>query len=200
MTEADEPAFIGRLRQGDHEAWRSLFERYAADLGGRVWKHLPAALRHRSGVSDVLQEAHFAAYEARGDFVGDTLEGFRRWLLGIAEHKALDAVRRHEEAEVRSVRREEAMSDTAAALEVPGLSPTPSEVAIAGELADLASRARERLSDDHREVLRLVSEEGLSLAEVAERLGKSREAVKKLYGRAVVGFRREFDRLRGGER
>ena len=45
------------------------------------------------------------------------------------------------------------------------------------------------LSEDHREVLRLALEEGLSLRECAERMGRSREAMKKLYGRAVCALR-----------
>jgi DNA-directed RNA polymerase specialized sigma24 family protein len=46
-------------------------------------------------------------------------------------------------------------------------------------------------------VLRLAREEQLSLREVAERCGRSRESVKKIYARAVAQFAREFDRLQG---
>ena len=57
------------------------------------------------------------------------------------------------------------------------------------ELAHRAQRALERLSDDYRCVLRLVQVEGTNLREVAEVMGRSYEAVKKLYGRAITRFR-----------
>ena len=53
------------------------------------------------------------------------------------------------------------------------------------------------LPPDYREVLRLAREEDLSLREVAERMGRSREAIKKLYGRALLRFKEAFDRLGG---
>ena len=46
-------------------------------------------------------------------------------------------------------------------------------------------------------VLRLARNEGLSLREVAGQMGRSREAVKKLYGRALERFVEHFERLRG---
>jgi RNA polymerase sigma factor (sigma-70 family) len=139
-----------------------------------------------------------AAFDARGTFVGETLEGFRRWLFGIADHKMADAVRRHEEAENRSIRREVADPDGEGMERIVAPEGTPSEIAMAGEMADLAGRARDSLPVDHQEVLRLVREHGLTFAETAERMGRTREAVKKLYGRAVVGFRRVFEQLRRG--
>ena len=45
------------------------------------------------------------------------------------------------------------------------------------------------LPDDHRTIVRLALIDGLSLGEAAERMGRSREAAKKLYGRAMVGLR-----------
>ena len=47
-------------------------------------------------------------------------------------------------------------------------------------------------------IRRLAREEHLNLDEAAERMGRSREAVKKLYGRALCRFREIFDRMRGG--
>ena len=52
------------------------------------------------------------------------------------------------------------------------------------------------LPADYREILRLCREEGLTLREAAERMGRSREAAKKLYGRALVRFSTELSRVR----
>jgi RNA polymerase sigma-70 factor (subfamily 1) len=195
----DVSPLIRRFRDGDHEAWRTLFERYAGALGRRVSRHLSPALRRRMGVSDVLQETQVAAFDARDRFTGETIEEFRRWPFGIAEHKTLDMARRHQQAEERSIRREVADADGEEVDSLIAPQATPSEVAMAGELADLACRARDSLPAAHREILRLTREDGLTLGEAAECMGRSREAAKKLYGRALIGFKRALDRLRGGD-
>ena len=53
------------------------------------------------------------------------------------------------------------------------------------------------LPDDYRNVLRMALEDGLTLKEAARRMGRSHEAVKKLYGRALARLARELKDLRG---
>ena len=43
----------------------------------------------------------------------------------------------------------------------------------------------DELRPDDREILRLVHEDGLSVGEAAEHLGRSADAARKLYSRAV---------------
>jgi DNA-directed RNA polymerase specialized sigma24 family protein len=45
-------------------------------------------------------------------------------------------------------------------------------------------------------VLRLHREEGVTLREVGQRMGRSYEAAKKLHGRAMVEFIKNFEGLR----
>jgi len=59
---------------------------------------------------------------------------------------------------------------------------------VASELAERAKTAMADLPDDYRAVLRLAVDEQLPLRVVAQRMGRSREAVKKLYGRALARF------------
>ena len=66
-------------------------------------------------------------------------------------------------------------------------------------MEELAEKALEQLPPDYREVLRLCREEDASLREVGERMGRSREAAKKLHGRAMVQFIKNFESLRRGE-
>ena len=63
----------------------------------------------------------------------------------------------------------------------------------------LARQAMERLSHDYNEVLYLTLFEHLSHEEIAERMGRSRDAVRKLHGRALIAFTEMFDRLRGAD-
>jgi DNA-directed RNA polymerase specialized sigma24 family protein len=60
------------------------------------------------------------------------------------------------------------------------------------ELKDAARRAFADLPENFQEVLGLLQDQDLSLNEAAARLGKSREAVKKLYGRALAELERRM--------
>jgi RNA polymerase sigma factor (sigma-70 family) len=78
-----------------------------------------------------------------------------------------------------------------------GAGTSPSQHAIAHELAALVRRALDALPPDQAEAIRLVRDEHLTLREVAGRLGKSHEAAKKIYGRGLLRLKQEFERLGG---
>jgi DNA-directed RNA polymerase specialized sigma24 family protein len=48
------------------------------------------------------------------------------------------------------------------------------------------------LPEDYRRILELVQFEGLTLRDAAGRMGRSYEAAKKLYGRALSRFAKEL--------
>ena len=66
-----------------------------------------------------------------------------------------------------------------------------------GELRAQVREALAALPHDYREVLRLAREQRRGLKEVATLMGRSHEATKKLYGRAVRRFREALRALRG---
>ncbi len=189
------PSSEDRLRQvrsGDPAAFDSLFERNAEALLARIRRLLPAAIRRKVSVSDVLQETRITAYAKCSAFEGGGEAGFRSWLLRIAELKAREAVRRHAGTAKRAAGREitEGGRPALADLRAPG--PSPSEVAIAAERRRAVERALGALPEDYRTILVLTRFEGLSLADAAARMGRSREAAKKLHGRAMASFAREM--------
>jgi RNA polymerase sigma factor (sigma-70 family) len=63
---------------------------------------------------------------------------------------------------------------------------------MANELRDSLREALAELPEDHREVLRLLQDEGLTFEVAAARMGRSVGAVKKLHGRVLA---RLADRL-----
>ena len=185
-----------RYAQGEGEALAELFERHELVLRARVRKLLPPALRRRLSISDILQESRIVCLESHERFEDRGPGAFRRWALGITEKKALRAVQRHRDAAMRSVAREVTRGERVPTGLVAGASPTPSQVAIGRETSDQIRRALESLGEDDRTVLRLHRDDGYPLAEVASRMGRSYEAVKKLYGRAAARFVRRFAEIR----
>ncbi|HUU99103.1 MAG TPA: sigma-70 family RNA polymerase sigma factor, partial [Phycisphaerae bacterium] len=72
---------------------------------------------------------------------------------------------------------------------------TPSRVARRQEALSALPMGLSDLSESHRQVIELRFLEGLSVAEVAARLGKSEAAVVALTKRALEALRQSMDRL-----
>ena len=197
MGTGDERDLVERYRRGDGEALAALLARFEGDLQEAAARRLPAAVRQRISVSDILQETRLTAFERRGEFRFGGEGSFRRWVLGIAGNKVLQAIRHHLGTGKRSAKREARGRERPfpGSLASPG--PSPSQVAAAGELEVQARRAMAALPPDLREALRLAREEGLTMKEIGIRMGIPPENAKRLYGRAVVRFREGVERMRG---
>lgn len=196
MADDPEPSdeeLIRRIRAGDSAATARLFDRHGALLRVAARSRLPAALRGKVGESDVIQEAYFAASQRLDEFEDRGDGSFRRWLRQILEHKIVDEVRRHVEAGSRDARREIALRTNAEVVAGPADHTSPSlQVANAEETAAVR-RAVDELPSAYREVVRLIHQEGLTLVEAGARMGRSAEAARKLYGRALAVLAGEID-------
>jgi RNA polymerase sigma-70 factor (ECF subfamily) len=174
------------VKAGDEGAARLLFERHLPALRAKAQARLPDALRGKVGASDVVQDAWLAAFLDLGDFEDRGDGSFGKWLRTILERRVADEIRRHVEASARDVRREVRMPTTAMGVGMAASQASPSAEVVAEERAAALRDEVARLDDDHREVIRLVHDEGLTLVEAGRRMGRSADAVRKLYGRALV--------------
>jgi RNA polymerase sigma-70 factor (subfamily 1) len=194
---SDERELVDRYRHGDGAALEALLARFEEDLRRTAGKGLPKNLRRRVSVSDILQETRLTAFERRSEFRWGGPGSFRRWVMGIAGNKVLQAIRHHLGTGKRSARREAAGDERPSSGALPSPGPSPSQVAVASELDAMARRAMDSLPPEEREVLRLAREQGLTMTEIAESRGIDPGTAKRLYGKAVVRFREAFDDLRG---
>lgn len=177
-----------RVRAGDEDAARLLFDRLRPRLRAYVRGKMPRSLRSKLGESDVIQSAYLAAFLNISEFEDRGEGSFARWVASILDHKLLDEVRRYVKTEKRSVSREERLRTTGAPSRARARGTSPSAAAIDAEERAQVERAMQRLSRDHRTVIRLVHDRGLKLEEAAAEMGRSSEAVRKLYGRAVIAL------------
>lgn len=189
-----EADLLRAARDGSQTALAALFDSHAAAVRGYVEKRLPADLRRKIAPEDVLQEAWLVAAERLTEFEDRGEGSLRAWLLKIADLKAREAIRAflgtRKRADVREISRS-GRPDTAAFV---AAGPSPSEVAQGNELREAALRAMAALPEDYREILRLVQSEGLTLKDAAERMGRTHDAAKKLYGRALRKFAESIGR------
>jgi len=193
----DDARLVRRACAGDAAALASLLERHREAMQRFADARLPARLRRRVSVADVVQDAHVVALDRAADFEPQGPDSFRNWLFGIVDRKVRESIRNHDGAAKRSLRREVTRAARRETGQFRARQPTPSQVAIGAETADLAERALGALSQDHRDVLRWTRREHLRLEEVAERMGRSRDAVRKLLDRALTSFAHELARLQG---
>jgi RNA polymerase sigma-70 factor (ECF subfamily) len=186
---------VQRYRDGDHDAFRQLVEANAESLRGALARQLPGWLGRRVSVVDIVQDSCVVAFRRCAEFEGRSRPAFRRWLFGIARMRLRKCIERHRMAmrDARMERTRGMRPDTVNHLARGGAS--PSQEAIGGETRALLEDALARLSDDYRRVLQLTRDEDLPPAEIAQRMGRSEEAVRKLRDRALLELSRAFARL-----
>jgi RNA polymerase sigma-70 factor (ECF subfamily) len=170
-------------------------ERFHGYLRALARLHFDPALAAKLDASDLVQRTLLKAHQNRHQFRGTTSGEMAAWLRRILARTLADArrdLRRDKRDAGRERSLEAALGDSSCKLErwlaadqtSPSLRADRNErlLALADALADLP--------DDQREALLLKHCQGLSVAEVAARLGRTPAAVAGL-------LRRGLERLRG---
>ncbi len=180
---------IERFKRGDEEAFAQLFEKYRRRLAVLVHFKLSPEWQGTMEVDDVLQETFFAAAQDAGNFVYRAPGSFLSWLARIAEHIIIDEARARNRQKRRAAEMVRFRSESNPAGPEPADSNTPSRILAQEERVRALLGRLNALPANYREAILLAKVEGLSTAEMAERLGKSREQMAVLLHRAVEKFR-----------
>jgi RNA polymerase sigma-70 factor (subfamily 1) len=179
---------IERVRAGDQDAFAGLFERYRRRLAVLIHYKLSDELRGSLEVDDLLQETFLRAFRDIGHFNYRSPGSFLRWLASIADHVVIDAARTH-----GRLRRAGEAVPFRSASNPGGPEPldtkTPSRILARQEALDGLLARLNALPDEYRQAILMAKMEGLSTQEMAERLGRSREATALLLHRALKRFK-----------
>jgi RNA polymerase sigma-70 factor, ECF subfamily len=188
-----ESELVRRWRAGDAAAAQILCGVLLPRLQQRARRAIRREMQGRVSPSDAVQEALVTASLRIEDFEDRGEGSFGRWLLQILDHKLKDEIRRHLGTRRRDARHEVGNGSSVGPTGT-AASPTrsPGSHAAAAEQSARLRAAMDGLSASHRAVLRLVHEQGLSLAEVARVTARSPSAVSQLYGRAVTALARRL--------
>jgi RNA polymerase sigma-70 factor (ECF subfamily) len=196
---SSEPASIAPLleqaREGSAIAIGSLLEAARSYLLLQADQHLPQSIRAKVGPSDIVQETAIDAHRDFLRFRGTTQEELYAWLRTILQNNVIDMVRRFELAQMRTAKREANLSvvaDRCGTSVLPAGSHTPDHSAIRREDADLLASVLARVPDDYQTILRLRYWDGLTFPEIATRIGRSEEAARKLWYRALARLTEEL--------
>lgn len=159
---------------------QGLVARYLPSIRAFVRMRMGAELRAKEESCDIVQSVAREVLEYSDRFAHGGEEGFRDWLFTTAHRKVVRRLR-HWRTAKRRVQHETALPD-----ELAGLVPTPSRHASAREHLATVENAFDALSDEQRDVLTWSRLVGMSHAQIAERLGKSEVAVRKILSRALA--------------
>jgi len=170
--ELSDESLMVRYAAGDPEAFEALFRRYEP----RAYAFFLRRTSSPERAEDLYQELFLRLHRARDRY--DPERPFAAWFFQIAKHLLVDDWRRvfrsyEVPIESREVRAAGASSEECVAQR------------------EHLGQVLEALSPDERYVLVSAKVEGISYSELAEHLGKSVDAVKKMASRAT-------NRLRSG--
>jgi len=152
-------------------------------------------LQGKLDASDLVQETFLEAHQEFPAFRGKTERELIAWLRKILASKVTATVRRFCDAQRRDVdlerRLHEIMDRTSQIARNLAMSQTsPSEIAARRERAVLLADALAAMPVDYRQVILLRDLRELSFPEVAQRMGRSADAVRKLWVRALGDLHR----------
>ena len=164
---------VSRAKQGDEEAMRFLYLRYADNVYGYVC----SIVRDEHEAEDVTQQIFAKLMTALTRYEPRSVP-FSAWILRIAHNASIDYMRARRAVPCEEVR-----------------SPEVEDASLARERSQDLQAAIAKLPDEQRDVIVMRFVLGLTPREIAERLGRSEDAVHGLQHRGRLTLRRELAAL-----
>jgi RNA polymerase sigma-70 factor, ECF subfamily len=155
-------------------------------------------LQGKADASDLVQETFLEAHRNFERFRGTSEAQFAAWLRQILATRVANLVRRFVGTKGRDIRLEQQLAaevdDSTRMLgaELAAALSSPSQQAVRREQGVLLAEALARLPEQYRETIILRHLEEQSFPEIAEKMGRSVDAVQKLWLRGLAKLRREF--------
>ena len=182
MDHEELAGLLTRVRAGDETATRILLESFEDDVRRAVRGRLPRSLRTQFDSMDFVQsvwESFFSSCDQDPEAFQDARH-LRGYLAGVARNKVLEVHRQRTRTKKYDMNREERLNARRGSQEVlrelPAGGPTPSESAQAND------RFAVLIAGRTPEEIRIVElrRQGLTLKEVAERVGKDERSVRRV--------------------
>jgi RNA polymerase sigma-70 factor, ECF subfamily len=179
----DDSALMDAVAAGD----RACFERLYSSYERRVFHYARSIVRDLGTAEEVVVDTMMAVWDGARGFSKSSRVS--TWILGIARHKALDAVRRGGRA--GRLGKQVALEDVA---EITADEPTPDAIADSGSVRTAMQGAFAHLSAEHREILYLVFYEDLPYEDIARLLALPVNTVKTRVYYAKQNLRNHIER------
>ncbi|MHC4144588.1 MAG: RNA polymerase sigma factor [Planctomycetota bacterium] len=185
---------VALAKVGDQPAIDQLCRVYGERIRRIIRFRLDAKLRPKLDSVDLVQDALILALGGLKEFTYRNEGDFLRWLSRIAENRLHD-IQKKFHADKRDIRKEISFKQEGSSTDgcfhgaaEPIGTTTPSVIMRKKEALDRLEKALDTLKPEYKEVIVLKKIEGLSHAEIAERLNKSTSSVPMLLFRAMAAL------------
>ena len=196
---SDPEHLLSLARAGDVAALGQLLELYRNYLALMARLQVGRRLQGKVDAADIVQETFLEAHRDFAQFRGYSEGEVVAWLRRILASNLANLVRHYYGTQRRDIHLERELNreldESWAALD-DGLiarQSSPSHQAARREQAVILVDALQQLPEDYREAIVLRHLEGLTFPEIATRMGRTEDSVKKLWARALVRMRRALE-------
>jgi RNA polymerase sigma-70 factor (ECF subfamily) len=171
---------VEKTKAGDQEAFDQLVKRFQPRLMDRIRKRMGSHVRSKLEAEDVLNETFACVSSTIDKFKWQGEASFFSWLSSIAEHL------------IRNASRKKSWSNLGLERDVTSDNVSPSKELRREDRFNRLEKALENLEPDLRKALLMARIDGLKVKEIAERMNRSPDNVKKLLARALIKMKRLF--------
>lgn len=185
---------IEMARRGEQKDLGILLDVYRGYLLTNASKRLARDVIAKVAPSDVVQEALLQASRSFDEFRGSTELELRTWLKTILVRKVIDAHRHYRRFAMRDVSREVPL------IEEHREKLTCSQSSGSGSRLEVLAETLALLNNEQRKAIQLRSFDRLPFEDVGKHLGRSTEAARKIWTRAVQKIAQEFRSYESGTR
>ena len=162
-----------RVRANDHDAFRTLYERYSSAVLGVAL----SVIGDRSAAEDITHDV-FLGFWRNPDGYEPARGVFAAWLLRVTRNRSIDVLRRRRDVTFSNVPAAADSDPIDPSYWIPDKDPSPEIQAVSRTTGEQIREALKGLSDDHRKLLEMAYFGGLTQREIAERVGKPLGTVK----------------------
>jgi RNA polymerase sigma-70 factor (ECF subfamily) len=185
--------WLEKARGGCNDALGQALEACRVYLLLIAGEELDPELRGKGDASDLVQETFLEAQRDFARFQGATPKEWRAWLRRLLLNNVADFGRRYRATTKRDAALELSLDDSGGPVrDLAAADTTASGHAIAREESEALHAALARLPEDYRRVILLRYQEQLSFEEIGSQLGRTPNAARMLWLRAVDRLRQEI--------
>jgi RNA polymerase sigma-70 factor (ECF subfamily) len=190
---------LAAARAGSAEALGEVLEACRGYLLTIAQRELDPHLRAKGSASDLVQQTFLEAQRDFAGFHGETEAELLAWLRRLLLNNLANFVRDYRETAKRQVKREVRLpkvdSSHSGDLGPAAAAPSPSKQAMLHERTAAVLDALEKLPPDYRQVVWLRYHDERSFEQIGQIMGRTANAVRKLWLRAVGRLKQDLIEL-----
>ena len=184
---------IQEARTGDDDARAKVLRKLQPFIISMAAQHNDLWFCNKQGVSDIVQQSFVKVIENFESFQGSSSAEFRGWLKRLVINE-IRQINRNLNRKRRDVKREQSLEQDPARRghNVSTDDPTPEATAMLNEQLARLRSVMDELDETPKRVIELRAFDNLTFREIAKQMGKSQDAVTKIWYRSLIQLQKHL--------